>query len=62
MTRILGASNASTGRNNVVNDRKAPSLQSVAQNLLRNLTEGSASGGLYCPRTHRENACKIAAA
>lgn len=61
MTGIFGASNASTGRNKVVNDRQAPSLQSVAQNLLRNLTEGSASGGLYCPR-NRETACKLAAA
>jgi len=60
MTGIFGASNASAGRNNVVNDRQAPSLQSVAQNLLRNLTEGSAAGGLYCPR-NRKTACKLAA-
>lgn len=61
MTRIIGAPFAPTGRNNVVNDRKATSLQSVAQNLVKNLFEGSASGGLYCPK-NRETACKLAAA
>lgn len=46
MTRRLGASFASTGRNNGVTV-PGLSLKSVARNLLRNLTEGSASGGCH---------------
>jgi hypothetical protein len=71
MTRTSGAFPALAGRNIVVNDRKATSLQSVAQkaqNLKQNLKQNlvklvklvldrSPSGGLK-----RETGCKFAAA
>lgn len=61
MTGISGAFKALAGRNNVVKDRKATrSLQSVAKDLVKNLLEGSVSGGLYRPK-NRVNGCKLAA-